>query len=73
MNDNQVNFEKLLKANVCLDEYSQVDEKMVSDKIEHLELMVQKLYIYTWVFFGLVWLPASTPILFCIVFRLFKT
>ena len=56
-----------------MDEYSQLDEQLVSDKIAHLDVLIQRLYIYTWVFVALVWLPTSTPILFCIVYKIVKT
>lgn len=73
MNKTQDNFQELVRTNPCLDEFSRVDDALVSDKISHLDHMISKLYIYTWVFFGIVWLPLSTPIMYCIVYRMFKS
>lgn len=73
LSNNQSNFDKLLSTNACLDEYSQIDEKLVSDKMDHLDDIIHVLYIYTWTFLALVWLPISTPVLFCIAYRYMKT
>ena len=73
LSNNQANFDKLLSTNACLDEYSQIDEKLVSDKMDHLDEIIHVLYIYTWTFLALVWMPISTPVLFCIAYKYVNT